>query len=91
MAETSRDGKLLLSLEEVRRLALLERQMDEGTLAYVVYQGERCAMMPDVLEHLGLKSGQQVSSTIFHEIIKTNLAFLQRQIDEQEAKVEGDK
>ena len=77
-----------LSLEEVRLLAELERKMDSGEIPYVVLQNERIAVIPSIMKHLELKSGQTISMTIYLEIMKCSLSEATRKLDEQNAEKE---
>jgi hypothetical protein len=71
-----------LSLEHLRLLVQVERQMDSGEVPWVRVEGAstRAAMRPEVMEALGLQTGQTISWPIFGEILKLNLASAEEEL-----------
>ena len=64
------------SKDEIRLLAEGERKMDSGEQPHVVNEGDRVAVMPEVMEDLGLESGQTVSNAIIIAILKAQIEIL---------------
>ena len=56
--------RIHLSIDDIRALAKQERDMDSGALPFVLSQGERLAVIPEVMKHLGLESGQVRSGQV---------------------------
>ncbi len=75
-----------LSLEQIRGLAELERKMDSGDQPYVLNRGDRWAFSGDVLKHLGIESGRNVSDHLLIEIRKTNLLNLRMKMEREETR-----
>ncbi len=73
-----------LSLDNIRALAKLERDMDTGAQPFVFYSGSRWAFPRKVLSHLGVESGQTVTHPILLEIMRANLLYISREIEQQE-------
>ena len=71
-----------LSLEEIRGLALQQREMEAGRQPFVLSDGDRFAFPLDVLQRLGLESGQVVGRVLLCEIIRTNILDLQKRREE---------
>ena len=71
-----------LSLEEIRGLALQQREMEAGRQPFVLSGGDRFAFPLDVLQRLGLESGQVVGRVLLCEIIRTNILDLQKRREE---------
>lgn len=67
------------SLEDLRALAAVERQMDDGAVPWVRVDGVsgRASVSPRVMELLGLRSGQSVSWTLWGEILRLHLEHVQ--------------
>lgn len=70
-----------LSDEEMRSLAQQERDMTSGAQAHVVCAGERWAFQAELLERLGIVSGQTVDRNMITELIKRSLARCQQEIE----------
>lgn len=73
--------------EYIRWMAEAERLMDEGKLPFVMAptpngRFERMSVNPDIMEDLGLKSGQTVNSFIVDAISQYSIELLLRNIDE---------
>jgi hypothetical protein len=73
--------KLELTTEDIRALADIERKMDSGEVAFVVFQGERLSVIPEVADELGLKQGQTISLAIFIAMTHANIRHCQREIE----------
>ena len=86
MYENEVDMNHKLTNEEIRMLAQAERQMDAGEITFVVCDGRRMIVQPVVMEELGLKPGQTVSSTLVLAILEANLAALQADVALADAK-----
>lgn len=67
----------------IRKLAKLERQMDDGEIPFVVVGGNRASVPDDVMDDLELQSGQSVSDLIYIGILEEILRRLNQKIDEQ--------
>lgn len=75
-----------LSLDDIRGLAKLERQMDDGEIPFVVFDGYRWSMPEEAMSHFQLRSGQTVSFVILREIQSFLIANIRRRIEIAEAK-----
>lgn len=69
--------------EQIKALAKIEREMDNGNIPHVVNKGMRWATNPDVMKHFDLVSGQNVCGTVIQAILDFNLTRLQKNIAEQ--------
>ena len=69
-----------LKIDEVRMLAEVERGMDSGEILFVVSEGNRMAVEPEIMKILGLVSGQTVSRMMALSIMETRLERLQEEI-----------
>lgn len=67
--------------EHIRILAAGERQMDAGEVPFVVNEGGRLMVTPQVMEELGLETGQTVSNQICIAICEANIAALNAQLE----------
>ena len=86
--------------EMLRMVAECDRMMDEGTIPFVMANGpsgrmERLAVTTEVMEELGLKQGQTVSTVIMNAIFEETLKQLKAKIEaakdeEIEEKLEED-
>lgn len=72
--------------DEVKMLASVERDMDDGKQPYVVWQGGRLAVMSEAMEMFNLRSGQTVSNFIAGEIMKAHVAIMEAKIALEKAK-----
>jgi hypothetical protein len=72
-----------LSVKEIRQLAEIERGMDSGEIPYVVYAGHRTPIVRDVLDHLGLQSGQTVSHILWVAILETMILNLRQKLERE--------
>lgn len=79
-----------LTQEEVRMLAQIERDMDSGKQLFVLLNGERLAMLPEVVEFFALEQGQTISNGMYYEILKKIGSICEEKIALQE-KAEDDK
>ena len=77
-----------LTLDQVRELARLERDMDAGEQPFVILNGMRIAVMPEIMRHFELVTGQTISMTLCMEITQASIAACTRFLDEEEAKGE---
>lgn len=70
-----------LTLEDLRMLADQERKMDSGEQPHVIDKDRnRWAVSQEVMDELGLVSGQTVSDTIITAILEANVASIQARI-----------
>jgi hypothetical protein len=69
-----------LTVEQLRGLAKLERDMDSGEQPFVVSGGERWAFSQDLLDECGVESGQTVSDGMICTLLKMSIANLQARI-----------
>lgn len=67
-----------LTVAELRMLAKLERDMDEGKQEYVISDsgGGRLAVSKSTMEKLMLKSGQRISDVLYTAILESHLEEL---------------
>lgn len=73
-----------LPLDVLRGLAKQEREMDAGTQPFVRDEGgRRWSVTPEVMEQLGLVSGQTASHALITGILKATIASLEEQIKNQ--------
>jgi len=63
-----------LTVDQIKALAQLERDMDSGKTPYAVFEGERIALNEEVMEHLGLETKQNINRTILSSIQNYYLA-----------------
>lgn len=72
----------VLTLKDLQLLAECERQMDAGEVPWVRVEGAsgRSMMRPEIMEALGLVTGQTISWFLFGEIARLNLEHLRAQI-----------
>lgn len=77
----------MFSIEDLRMLAAAEREMDAGKVPWVRVEGAsaRAVMAPEIMDLLGLVSGQTVSWTLWGEIIRLTLKVCQEQLDAEVA------
>lgn len=69
--------------DDIRALANLEREMTAGQQPYVVCDGSRWAFKAELLSRLGMKSGQTISGHMLHELMRRNIADLEREIEQR--------
>ena len=70
-----------LTIEDIRKLAEQERKMASGEQPHVLDKDRtRWAVSPEIMEELGLKSGQSVSGAIITAILEANIASIQARI-----------
>ena len=79
------------TLEEIRMLVEQEREMDAGTVPFVMLGGHRMAMTPEAMQHFGLTVGQSISHEINMAILKFQIEWLTDKIAEQNAQKISDK
>lgn len=65
--------------DEIRRLAAINRDMDNGKQPFVVWDGSRLAVQLEVMELFKLVSGQTVSHTVAGVILEEHLKLLSQQ------------
>lgn len=71
----------ILSPENIKALAEMERSMDNGKQPFVRdHAGRRWAMPKQVLEMSGCVSGQTVSDVVMTSLLEANVAYIQMQI-----------
>ena len=68
--------------EQIKQLAECERKMDAGH-PFVWYTGDRIMCRPECMAQFGLVSGQTITSVIFYEMLKWNIADIEAEIDER--------
>lgn len=71
---------MLLTLDQIKILADLERKMDSGEQPFVQTSHGRMAFRQELLDECGIKSGQSVSTAMVHTLMQMSLASLQVQI-----------
>ena len=70
-----------LTIKDIQMLAEQERRMDSGEQPHVLdTHRNRWSVSSDVMEELGLVSGQAVSVTIITAILEAQLASIQARI-----------
>ncbi|KKL95227.1 hypothetical protein LCGC14_1856800 [marine sediment metagenome] len=69
-----------LTIDEMRILAGIEREMDAGKQSFVVWDSVRLAVKSEIMERFGLKSGQTISFTMAGQILEAHLALLEDEI-----------
>ena len=72
--------KLEITPEMIREIAALERRMDAGEQPFVKLGDERMAVMQEVMEELGLESGQTVPRFLFNKILEASIGVCKSQI-----------
>ena len=72
-----------MSVDEIKILAKLERDMDTGKQPFVVCDGQRWAFDYEILVPCGVKSGQTVFASLLTQLIKMNTdrIKIQRQLN----------
>jgi hypothetical protein len=78
----------LLTSEEIKMLATLERAMDSGEQPYVILAGQRIAFSQEVLNESGVVSGQTISQLIFIHLMQRTLAMIETKIALNKAREE---
>ncbi len=69
------------TIEDIRMLAEMERKMDSGEHPHVLDKDRnRWPVSPEIMEELGLVSGQTVNGTIITAILEANIASIQARI-----------
>ena len=71
---------MLLTPDQMKILADLERKMDSGEQPFVQTSHSRMAFRQELLDECGIKSGQSVSTAMVHTLMQMSLASLQVQI-----------
>ena len=77
--------------EDIRMLAKLERDMDEGRQPYVRLAGctQRVSIDADTMAHFGLALGQTVTDVIWMAILQYKLSQCKRKVEESHAAQEA--
>lgn len=73
-----------LTIEQIRGLVQLERDMESGKQPFVVHDGLKWAYPAEVLEECDCKPGQSVSGPLLIAIMMINLKFIQEKIEKQD-------
>ena len=69
------------TIEDIRMLAEMERKMDSGEQPYVLDSDRnRWAVIPEIMDELGLESGQSVNGAIITAILEAIIASIQAHI-----------
>lgn len=70
------------TVKELRMLVDLERKMDANEVPWVRVEGcrQRALMRQDIMNALGLITGQTISMTIYGEILRINLEQCEAEI-----------
>lgn len=68
--------KPLLTVEEMREFAEIERQMDAGELSYVKTEYGRLAFPPFVLDECGVVSGQTASPAMVLTLMQMTVSSM---------------
>jgi hypothetical protein len=76
----------MITTKDLKLLAKLERDMDEGKQPFVIYGGGRLAVKEECMEEFGLKNGQTINPQIATKIFQWNLADCQAQMAIEKAK-----
>jgi len=78
----------LIGIKELQMLAAIERQMDAGEVPWVRVDGSshRATIRAEIMDALGLVTGQTISWFLFGEILKINLGMLQEDIAKEQAR-----
>lgn len=74
-------SRMQFSLADIRILAKSERDMSAGTQPFVLNHGLRFAFPGEVLKHLGIETGQDVSDTLLIEIMQANILDMRRKME----------
>ncbi len=69
-----------LSIDQVRDLAKCERMMDSGEYPFVNGPSGRLMVSSEVMDELGLVTGQTISFDIMGAILEAHLASIQARI-----------
>ena len=79
-----------LTVEQIKMLAKAEVMMDRGEKPFVIFGGNRMIMDDQVMEKLGLQSGQTINWDIFGAIQQENLQRVQLEISLARIKKEAE-
>ncbi len=92
---------MALTKEQIKMMALAERLMDEGRIPWVMAPSairkgeyERMPVSQNIMEELGLVSGQKINSIIFEHIVEASfkgMADLMEKFQKQAEEKEMDK
>ncbi len=72
-----------LTIADIKMLAELERKMDSGEQPFVLWENQRWAFRPEILEECGVVAGQTISSVIYRALLEASILYGQRKIDEE--------
>ncbi len=70
--------------EQIRMIAEVERDMDQGKIPFVVCDGQRVATSDECMDELGLEAGQTINSAIFQAMCLFGIKQCQEKIAERE-------
>ena len=70
---------------EIKMLAQVERDMDSGKQPFVIYAGDRLAVMQETMDEIELVTGQTISKNIFVNLMQMQLAQLRTELAIQKA------
>lgn len=73
-----------LTVEQIIALGELDRKMDSGEQPFVIVDGQRLAIPPEIMTVLQLVSGQTASDALYCRILEVMMTRLQEKIAEEE-------
>lgn len=76
-------SSLNLNRDQIKMLAEIERQMDDGLVPFVIWAGNRLTVRHECMEEFGLRQAQTINDEIAREIMKWNIAYCEARIVEQ--------
>ena len=65
------------TVDEIKSLAEQERRMDRGEQPYVMHHGRRMAVIPEVMDELGLEVVQTISDAVNIAISQASIGLLE--------------
>lgn len=83
----------MLPKNMLRAMAEAERMMDEGKIPFVFFMSpsekwERLAVGPDIMEELGLETGQKINSVLVDAIFELSLKTIRKKLMDSLEKIE---
>lgn len=72
-----------MNTDEIKQLAQIERNMDFGLTQFVMLNGQRWAVMQEIMTEFDLKCGQTVNNTIINAILDRSIKMLEEMAAKQ--------
>lgn len=71
----------ILSDEDVKLLAQVERDIENNRVPFVKLNGGRLLVMPEVMKFFGLEQGQNITIPIYTAILKKQIEIVENKIN----------